>query len=250
MTGTLSKFTGSLAKGLSAATMDKSYQQRRRIDRAKNKPKHALSGVSTGVKQLYSGFKSGVTGIVDRPMEGAREGGVGGFFKGVGVGLVGIVTKPVVGLIDMTTSLTEGIKSSAEDEQNEVTQARFPRIVPFDEKIRLYDEREAFGQSIMANVIGADKIGSEFYLAHIDVPGDGSIVILTSRSLMYVSLMRLKPIWTLESSAITGAKTTTDCILVSVSDGSDTSRTKIIPIIDAESQKWFVDQINNRPLAQ
>jgi vacuolar protein sorting-associated protein 13A/C len=243
VTGTLSKFTGSLAKGLSAATMDKSYQQKRRMDRAKNKPKHALSGVSTGVLQLYSGFKSGITGVVDKPMEGAKEGGVGGFFKGVGVGLVGIVTKPVVGLIDMTTSLSEGIKSSAEDEQNEVTQARFPRVVPYDGKIRVYDEREAFGQSIMANVLGVEKVGSEFYISHLDVPGDNSIVILTSQRLLYISLDRIKSLWQIDNDTITDVKATTDCILVSVAGGSP--RTKIIPIIDVGSQKWFVQQIKD-----
>jgi hypothetical protein len=31
----------------------------------------------------------GVTGVITKPLEGARQGGVGGFFGGVGRGLVG-----------------------------------------------------------------------------------------------------------------------------------------------------------------
>lgn len=237
LTGTLSKFTGSLAKGLSAATMDKSFQQKRRIDRAKNKPRHALSGVSTGVKQLYTGVKSGITGVVDKPLEGAKEGGVGGFFKGVGVGLVGIVTKPMVGLIDMTTSMTEGIKSSADDNQNAVSQVRFPRIIPFDEKIKPYNEREAFGQSIMANVIGVSKMGQEYYVAHLDVPGDNSIVILSDQRIFYASLERLKASWQVELTNVTDLNTTPDSILIFIHD--EVQRTKVIPIIDPETQKVF-----------
>lgn len=33
---------------------------------------------------------------------GARKEGVGGFFKGLGKGLLGVVTKPVVGVVDFT----------------------------------------------------------------------------------------------------------------------------------------------------
>jgi len=33
-------------------------------------------------------------------MEGAKKEGAGGFFTGVGKGLLGVVTKPIVGLID------------------------------------------------------------------------------------------------------------------------------------------------------
>jgi vacuolar protein sorting-associated protein 13A/C len=33
---------------------------------------------------------------------------VGGFFKGLGKGVVGIVTKPVVGIFDLASSVTEG----------------------------------------------------------------------------------------------------------------------------------------------
>lgn len=43
-----------------------------------------------------------------KPIEGAEQGGAGGFFKGVGKGLVGIVTKPVVGVFDFASTATQG----------------------------------------------------------------------------------------------------------------------------------------------
>jgi vacuolar protein sorting-associated protein 13A/C len=52
----------------------------------------------------------GVTGIVRKPIEGAKKEGVEGFFKGVGKGLVGVVTRPTSGVIDFASSSFEGIK--------------------------------------------------------------------------------------------------------------------------------------------
>ena len=47
------------------------------------------------------GFASGVSGIFTAPVSGAKKGGVGGFFKGVGKGLVGAVVALCAGpLID------------------------------------------------------------------------------------------------------------------------------------------------------
>ena len=45
-----------------------------------------------------------------KPIEGAKKEGVEGFFKGVGKGLVGVVTRPTSGVIDFASSSFEGIK--------------------------------------------------------------------------------------------------------------------------------------------
>lgn len=58
------KFTGSISKGLSAATMDREYQERRRMNMARNRPRHALGGVAQGANSLASGLASGMAGLV------------------------------------------------------------------------------------------------------------------------------------------------------------------------------------------
>ena len=55
------------------------------------------------------GFVSGVTGVVKQPLQGARKEGAAGFFKGFGKGLVGVVARPVGGIVDMASSTFEGI---------------------------------------------------------------------------------------------------------------------------------------------
>jgi vacuolar protein sorting-associated protein 13A/C len=47
-----------------------------------------------------------------KPIEGAETGGAAGFFKGVGKGLVGVVTKPVIGVFDLASNVSEGIRNT------------------------------------------------------------------------------------------------------------------------------------------
>lgn len=41
--------------------------------------------------------KDGITGVVMKPVRGAKKGGAMGFVKGVGQGVVGLVAAPVSG---------------------------------------------------------------------------------------------------------------------------------------------------------
>lgn len=59
------------------------------------------------VKSVYSGVK----GTVVMPFKGAREEGVKGFVKGAGKGTIGLVLKPISGLIDVVSVSSEGIRN-------------------------------------------------------------------------------------------------------------------------------------------
>lgn len=95
-----SKVTGSVSKGilfesfglisgLSLATMDQQFQAKRRSNRTRNRPKHAIGGLSSGAKAFGTGLLSGVEGLALRPLEGAEREGLGGFIKGIGKGIAG-----------------------------------------------------------------------------------------------------------------------------------------------------------------
>lgn len=60
-----------------------------------------------GGKNITGGIASGVSGIFTAPVTGAKREGMGGFFKGVGKGLVGAVVKPVVGVTDAAVSVVQ-----------------------------------------------------------------------------------------------------------------------------------------------
>jgi hypothetical protein len=51
----------------------------------------------------------GVAGLIVDPVRGAQKEGVGGFFKGVGKGLVGVVAKPTSGMLGLSTQTLKGL---------------------------------------------------------------------------------------------------------------------------------------------
>ena len=51
----------------------------------------------------------GVTGVFTKPIDGAREEGVEGFFKGMGKGVVGLVTRPASGVIDFASGSFDAV---------------------------------------------------------------------------------------------------------------------------------------------
>lgn len=48
--------------------------------------------------------------FITRCFLGAKSGGAGGFVKGVGKGLIGVVARPVGGVVDMASSTFDGLK--------------------------------------------------------------------------------------------------------------------------------------------
>lgn len=107
----MAKFTGSMSKGLAAATLDKEYQDQRRMSKSRNRPKHALYGVTSGGNAFATSIASGIGGLARHPLLGAEKDGVQGFVKGVGKGFLGLATKPAIGAFDLASSKCINIKS-------------------------------------------------------------------------------------------------------------------------------------------
>lgn len=100
----MAKFTGSMSKGLTAATLDKEFQDQRRMSKSRNRPKHALYGITAGGNAFANSLASGIGGLARHPLQGAEKEGLQGFFKGVGKGVLGLATKPAIGAFDLASS--------------------------------------------------------------------------------------------------------------------------------------------------
>jgi vacuolar protein sorting-associated protein 13A/C len=70
--GAVSKITGAMGKGLSALTFDKDYQKKRQ-NALNKKPSSMQEGLARGGKGLVMGVFDGVTGVVTKPISGARR---------------------------------------------------------------------------------------------------------------------------------------------------------------------------------
>lgn len=62
-----------------------------------------------GVKGLGTGVVSGITGIITQPIQGAYNEGFTGLIKGVGVGMIGAVAKPLSSAMDLVAQTSESI---------------------------------------------------------------------------------------------------------------------------------------------
>ncbi|SAL98237.1 hypothetical protein [Absidia glauca] len=262
LTDSLSKVTGSLGKGLAMATMDKKFQDRRRMKMTRNKPQHAIFGVTQGVTYLGTSLASGVVGLVKRPMEGASESGVGGFFGGVGKGLVGVVTKPVVGICDLASNVTVGLRETTTlFEEGALVKERLPRYTGKDGTLRIFSQQEALGQMWMKEMADG-YYNKETYIAHTLTDDEKHACILTWQYLFAINTQKLGVDWFKKLDDLES------CTCTTISDkgnkktgnnndaGDDTPRlmiqtkdhppqNKYINFLDPASAPWFTKQVQN-----
>lgn len=190
-----SKVTGSMAKGLAAATMDKQFQDRRRMTRSRNRPKHALYGVTAGANSLASSVLSGVGGLARKPLEGAEQEGFAGFFKGVGKGVIGFATKPAIGVFDLASNVSEGIRNTTTVfDADGLDRVRLTRFIGTDGIVRPYNQREALGQFWLKQ-LDSGKYFNEDYIAHLELPGEDVVVMLTYSRILLIKAKKLTSEW-------------------------------------------------------
>lgn len=191
----VSKVTGSISKGLAAATMDKQFQDRRRMTRSRNRPKHALYGVTAGANSFVSSLASGVGGLARKPLEGAEQEGFAGFFKGVGKGVIGLATKPAIGVFDLASNVSEGIRNTTTVfDADGLDRVRLTRFIGTDGIVRPYSQRESLGQFWLKQLDNG-KYFDEQYIAHLELPREDVVVMLTYSRIMLVKSKKLTSEW-------------------------------------------------------
>lgn len=152
--GNASSALSNMSKGVAALSMDKKFIQSRQ--RKDSKGVEDISDViREGGGALAKGLFRGVTGILTKPLEGAKSSGVEGFVQGVGKGIIGAAAQPVSGVLDLLSKTTEGanavrmkIASSITSEE-QLLRRRLPRVISGDNLLRPYDEYKATGQVIL-----------------------------------------------------------------------------------------------------
>ncbi|KAL1920744.1 uncharacterized protein VTP21DRAFT_11379 [Calcarisporiella thermophila] len=239
----LSKFTGSVGKGLSAATLDKDYQERRRLSLVRNKPRHAIYGVTEGANRFMSSVSSGFAGIVQKPLEGAESEGFGGLIKGVGRGLVGAVTKPIVGVFDLASGVSEGIRNTTTVfDVNDIDRMRLPRHIGHDGVLRPYSQREALGLMWLKEIENG-QYANEDYIAHCSVYSDEKIAMLTDKRILLIITRRLVVEWQKSFAEIDEVSTEDTGIRIKLLAGFGRERSVFITITQSSIRNWFYRKI-------
>lgn len=261
----VSKFTGSISKGLAAASMDKEFQDSRRMSRSRNRPKHALYGITSGGNAFASSLASGIGGLARQPLQGAEREGAAGFVKGVGKGLLGFPTKAAIGAFDLASSLAEGVRNTTTVfDQEGLDRVRLTRFIGTDGIVRPYSQREALGQ-FWLKTLDNGKYFNENYIAHLELnsgsqgnmssptsptsPTVGAqrqsteatmLVVITYNSIMLVRAKKLTSEWEVllkDIQTISKERTGMSIVLKGGTNGP------FIPIADEGSRNWLYRQV-------
>ncbi|XP_039749833.1 vacuolar protein sorting-associated protein 13 isoform X2 [Pararge aegeria] len=182
--GAVSRITGAMGHGLAALSLDKDYQRRRR-DNINKPPANLQEGLARSGKGLVMGVVDGVTGVFTKPIEGAREQGVEGFFKGLGVGAVGLVARPTAGVVDFASGSFDAVKRAA-DMSEEVTKRRAARYLAPDAGVRPYSRLQAEGYKMLSELEKGKFVSTDTYEAHVWVIPAKEVVMCTDKRLLYL----------------------------------------------------------------
>ena len=184
--GTVSRITGALGKGLASLTFDEKFQNKRREAIKKRGRQNFGESLARGGKGLVMGIFDGVTGVATKPLEGAKEEGVGGFFKGVGKGVVGLVARPTGGIIDFASGTFDSVKRVTEVTE-EIQRIRQARYLKPDGVVRNYDKKSSFGNKVLKDVDKGIYAKTDHYVTHEIIPADkSSLLLISDKHVLYI----------------------------------------------------------------
>lgn len=119
-----------------------------------------------------------MTSIITSTVEGVKtEGGVGGFFSGLGKGLVGTVTKPVAGALDFASETAQTVRDMASLSNHRWVESISCIMKNNDSRVQIFqvyrENMEMSREKMMRKdePITLLKVPIESELIHIDVNG-------------------------------------------------------------------------------
>ena len=154
MIGTGTTITRNAGRGIAKLSMDNAFIiARQELQRM---PRDPLNFVMRPLKDIRNGVYYGVMGVFRVPYFDVKRYGISGVIPGVAKGVIGVFTKPVVGLLDAVTHVgegfREGIKYALRESSIPVTRRRLSNMFGPDGRILPFYAYTALGTYIL-NVI-------------------------------------------------------------------------------------------------
>ncbi|XP_031630682.1 vacuolar protein sorting-associated protein 13D isoform X2 [Contarinia nasturtii] len=108
------KLTETISDGLGRVVLDEQdTETRQRILEMPSGSSSTGDHLVAGFKGLSFGLLGGVTSIVKHTYIGAQNDGFQGFISGLGKGIVGTVTKPVIGVLDLASETANAVRETS-----------------------------------------------------------------------------------------------------------------------------------------
>ncbi|XP_054272680.1 intermembrane lipid transfer protein VPS13A-like [Macrosteles quadrilineatus] len=123
------------------------------------------------------GVALGLSGIIMKPSiidgnvfskqwQGSQQEGVESFFRGVGKGLMGLLTKPSGGVADCVAMANDGIKRASEMGEDIIFRTRLPRYANPYLGIKPFSLYEATGMQLLNTLSKGHYADTDIYWAH------------------------------------------------------------------------------------
>ncbi|KAL2901743.1 Vacuolar protein sorting-associated protein 13C [Bienertia sinuspersici] len=196
----------SLSKGFAELSTDGQFLRLRSKQVWSRRITGVGDGIIQGTEALAQGVAFGVSGVVRKPVESARQNGVVGLAHGLGRAFVGFIVQPMSGALDFLSLTVDGIGASCArcfevlNNRTSLQRVRNPRAIRSDSVLREFNEREALGQMILwlaeaSHYLGCTKIfkepskfaWSDYYEDHFMLPPQ-RILLVTNKRVMLLQL--------------------------------------------------------------
>ncbi|XP_043697676.1 uncharacterized protein LOC122648528 isoform X2 [Telopea speciosissima] len=205
--GMTSSTLASLSKGFAELSTDGQFLKLRSKQVWSRRITGVRDGILQGSEALAQGVAFGMSGVVTKPVESARQHGVLGFAHGLGRAFLGFIVQPMSGALDFFSLTVDGIGASCTrclevfNSRTNFQRIRNPRAIHADCVLREYCEKEAIGQMILWLAEANRQFGcmeifkepskyawSDYYEDHFNVPYQ-RIVLVTNKRIMLLQCL-------------------------------------------------------------
>ncbi|XP_055907883.1 intermembrane lipid transfer protein Vps13D isoform X2 [Eupeodes corollae] len=121
------KLTETISDGLGRVVLnEQDTETRQRILEVPTGSNTSGEHLAAGLKGLGFGLLGGVTSIVRHTYEGAQNDGFQGFISGLGKGIVGTVTKPIIGVLDLASETASAVRETSKSAHRVLPERKRP----------------------------------------------------------------------------------------------------------------------------
>ncbi|XP_068635813.1 uncharacterized protein [Aristolochia californica] len=201
--GMTSSTLASLSKGFAELSIDGRFLQLRSKQGWSRRITGVGDGILQGTEALAQGVAFGVSGVVRKPVESAREYGLLGLAHGLGRAFVGFIAQPVSGALDFFSLTVDGIGASCSrclevfTNKSTYQRIRLPRAIRANGVLKEYNKREALGQMILQLAEATRRFActeifkepskyawSDYYEDHFTLPSQRILLLTNKRVLL------------------------------------------------------------------
>lgn len=167
MIGTATKMTRGVGKFMTSLSADVSFKvQRQKLQKL---PQSFAGAVNRPVKDMYYGVVFGITGLVREPLNSLKKyGTMQSLVVGMGRGALGLVGKPIVGVLDASThvgdSIRETVRKAALKYETQNRRRKCKNPVGPDQRLLPYEHSVVTGHNYLS--------ACDAYLSRLDEAGD------------------------------------------------------------------------------